>query len=411
MTHHRTRISKTMRILHILDHSLPIQSGYAFRSDAILREQAKLGFEIRAITGPKHDEGNEDREIVNGIEFQRAPAGTVLPKLPWGGYVDVIVQLRKRIRDAISDMNPDVIHAHSPCLNALAAFGLNVPVVYEMRSFWEDAAVSNGTTVEGSVRYRLSQFLETKVLRQADAVTTICEGLRGEIIKRGVGPANVTVVPNAVRPEEFESDAASAPDERFRYKKLLGFFGSFFAWEGLPLLIRAVANIVERRDDVHLILAGGGQQEESLVALVKQLGVSPHITFKGRVSHNEIASLYQQVDVMVYPRERMRLTELVTPLKPLEAMATGCLVVASNVGGHRELIRDGETGFLFEAGDLDALIATLERVLALSDRADRVRQRALKFIASERTWPAVAQRYATVYRGIEAKKLEASTES
>ncbi len=148
----------------------------------------------------------------------------------------------------------------------------------------------------------------------------------------------------------------------------MGFIGSFYAYEGLDLLLAALPQVTARIPDARVLLVGGGPQENELKALAAKLGIEDRVVFAGRVPHGEVQRYYGIVDVFAYPRKSMRLTELVTPLKPLEAMAQGRLLVASDVGGHRELIRDGETGVLFRAGDAASLADAIVRLLGQRDR-------------------------------------------
>ncbi|HEY7377258.1 MAG TPA: glycosyltransferase, partial [Steroidobacteraceae bacterium] len=136
-----------MRILHVFDHSLPERSGYSLRSAAILREQRRLGWETAQVTGPKHTLAAPARESIEGFDFYRtvSPA-SALARLPAVGQLDVVRRLRSRLKEIIRLEEPDVLHAHSPCLNGLAALGLGKPLLYELRSSWEDAAVSSGLT-------------------------------------------------------------------------------------------------------------------------------------------------------------------------------------------------------------------------------------------------------------------------
>ena len=397
-----------MRILHVLDHSLPVQSGYAFRSAAILREQRRLGWETLQVTGPKHGRGSALAEVVDGTDYQRTPdPGSAVGRLPVIDQLRVIQLLRRRLRGIIATANPDVLQAHSPCLNALAALGLGKPLVYEMRSSGEDAAVSTGTTTEGSLRYRASRWLETYVLRRADAVTTICEGLRTEVIRRGVPADRVTVIPNAVDVDTLRplTDDGAAVRERFGLggNFVLGFIGSFFAWEGLSLLIEALPKVLAARPDARILLVGGGVDEPALRAATQRLGLEGKVVFAGQVPHTEVATLYAAIDVLVYPRLPMRLTDMVTPLKPLEAMALGKLLVASDVGGHRELIVDGDTGVLFKAGDAAALSAALIGLMGSPDRARRIRERGPVFVRERRTWSQAVAGYEPVYRSLSAR--------
>jgi glycosyltransferase involved in cell wall biosynthesis len=148
---------------------------------------------------------------------------------------------------------------------------------------------------------------------------------------------------------------------------------------------------------VSVLLVGGGPQEANLKAMVAGRGLSDRVVFAGRVPHAEIARYYALIDVLAYPRRSMRLTEIVTPLKPLEAMAQGRIVIASDVGGHRELVRDGETGFLFRAGDAVALARAVAAVLGQRDEWPRIRGNARRFVETQRTWSGSVARYADVY--------------
>jgi PEP-CTERM/exosortase A-associated glycosyltransferase len=251
------------------------------------------------------------------------------------------------------------------------------------------------------VRYRLSRWLETVAVRSADHVITICEGLRGEIAGRGVPVERITVVPNAVDVDRFPLNPA--PDLKLRDtlglegKSVLGFAGSFYKYEGLDLLLDAVARLDAGERPIGLLLLGGGPQEGELRQRAVALGIADRVVFAGRVPHADVARYYGLIDVLVYPRRAMRLTDLVTPLKPLEAMAQGRIVVASDVGGHRELIRDRETGFLFPAGDVDALARTLADVLARRDAWPDVQLAGRRFVETERTWRASVAHYEPVY--------------
>jgi glycogen synthase len=390
----------SLRILHVLDHSLPLHSGYTFRTLAILREQRARGWRTLHLTTPKQGRCAIDVEDCDGWQFHRTPNA---------GSEGLLTQMRltaARLQQVVRAARPDVIHAHSPVLNALPSLWvgrrLGVPVVYEMRASWEDAAVDHGTTTEGSLRYRVSRALESFALRRADQVTTICEGLRRDIASRGIPDDRVTVIPNAVDVATFRFGAE--PDAQLRRSlglegaTVLGFAGSFYAYEGIALLIEAARRMVPRHPALRVLLVGGGPQEAELQAQVAQAGMADRVVFTGRVPQADVQRYYDLIDVLAYPRQSMRLTELVTPLKPLEAMAQGRMFVASDVGGHRELVRDGVTGFLFQAGDVAALEAALEAMLARREQWPQIRAQARRFVESERTWANSVARYDDVYR-------------
>jgi PEP-CTERM/exosortase A-associated glycosyltransferase len=407
-----------MRILHILDHSIPLHSGYTFRTLAILREQRALGWETYHLTSAKQGSFNGLEEEVDGWHFFRTPpSNDRLGKISVLGPLTVTHGLTQRLYKVAEQVRPDVLHAHSPVPNALAALRvgrkMHIPVVYEVRAFWEDAAVDHGTSRAWGIRYRFSRGLETYALREADAITTICDGLRRDILARRIPPDKVTVIPNAVDIESFS--AGKQPDEALKRQlglkgsRVLGFIGSFYAYEGLSLLLHAMLKILVTAADIRLLLVGGGPQEASLKDLVVRLGLQDRVVFTGRVPHADIQRYYDLIDILVYPRLKMRLTDLVTPLKPLEAMAQGRLIIASDVGGHRELIRDGETGVLFKAGDVDSLAAKVLELLSERERSTLLSVAARRFVHAERNWTASVARYIDVYTRLVSERGQFSS--
>jgi PEP-CTERM/exosortase A-associated glycosyltransferase len=398
-----------MKILHVLDHSIPLHSGYTFRTRAILRQQAALGWETVQVTSGKQGATASPVETIEGLRFHRTPPPTgPVARLPVLNQWRVVADLARRLDNAVAAERPDLLHAHSPALNGLAALRVGrrrgLPVVYECRAFWEDAAVDHGTSREGDLRYRLVRAMETRVFRRADAVTCICEGLRADIAARGIAPAKLTVIPNAVDAERFlldvPRDDVLAAELGLGDAPVLGFIGSFYAYEGLDLAVAATARLADRSEAQpapHLLLVGGGPQEPRLRELVETLGLGARVHFTGRVPHDAVHRYYSLVDILLYPRRSMRLTDLVTPLKPLEAMAQGKLVLASDVGGHRELIRDGVTGRLFAAGDVDALAAMVSTMLVQRGAWAAQRAAGRRFVEEERTWARSVARYRDVY--------------
>lgn len=396
----------TYRILHVLDHSVPLHSGYTFRTLAILREQRRRGWHTEQLTSSKHYGAVDDEEDVDGFHFFRT-------RTPTGGWRrwplldqwSVIHDTRRRLAQVVAQVRPDILHAHSPCLNGIAALSVGrhagLPVVYEMRAAWEDAAVDHGTTKEGSPRYQLSRALETWTLRRADAVTTICEGLRMDILGRGISPDVVTVIPNAVDPDEFR--VIDRPDSQLQGELglvgrfVLGFIGSFYGYEGLDTLLESLPKIAERQPDARVLLVGGGAEEAKLKIQADRLGIADKVIFTGRVPHADVARYYSLIDVLIYPRKSMKLTETVTPLKPLEAMAQGRLLAASDVGGHRELIADGRTGYFFAPESPDSLADTVRRIAADRTRWPAIKSAGRAFVQSERSWSTSVDRYESVY--------------
>jgi PEP-CTERM/exosortase A-associated glycosyltransferase len=405
-----------MRILHILDHSIPLQSGYVFRTLSILKQQRALGWQTFHLTTPKHTVPGGLSEVVDGWQFYRTPANkNPLTQLPVLSQFDLMSSTASRIGEVVAEVRPDIVHAHSPVLNCLPALWTRrkhrLPVVYEVRAFWEDAAISHGTHRAGDLRYHASRRLETYALRQADAVTTICEGLKQDIIARGIPETKVTVIPNAVDLDKFDApappDAALQASLGLKSATVLGFFGSFYHYEGLHLLIGAMPRLLAADPSIRLLLAGGGPEEDALKRQATELGLEREIRFLGRVKHTQMQSYYNLADLLVYPRLSIRLTELVTPLKPLEAMAQEKIVLASDVGGHRELIRDQSTGYLFKADSISALVEGVLSAVGRREEWPQMRARARRFVERERSWPQSVARYEQVYGGLRARPVAA----
>jgi glycogen synthase len=410
------------RILHVLDHSLPMHSGYTFRTRAILKAQQALGLEVRGITGLRHTDQPQDAaenpgfepgfEEVDGLRFHRTPGDAgALPGLREWREVGLLAGAIGRLAES---WRPDIIHAHSPALCGQAALRaarrLGVPLVYEIRAFWEDAAVGNGHGREGSARYRLTRQLENNVVAAADAVVTICEGLRGDLIARGTPPGKLSIMMNGVDLALFGNppprDAALADSLGIGNGPVIGFIGSFYDYEGLDDLIAAMPLLLLHQPDARLLLVGGGPMAGVLAAQAAASPAAHAIHLTGRVPHAEVERYYSLCDIMAYPRKASRLTELVTPLKPLEAMAEGKLVAASSVGGHRELITDGVTGTLFTPDDPAACAAALAGLLADRSRWDALREAGRRHVRTSHDWAHNAIRYLDIYQMQLARSLD-----
>ncbi len=391
------------RVLHVLDHSLPIHSGYSFRTRAIMTAQAASGIEVRGITGLRHSSDGPAAEVADALLFHRTPGVATGPVglREWRE----IARLAGQIEKIAADWRPDVLHAHSPALCGHAALkagrALGIPVVYEIRAFWEDAAVGNGTGRAGSVKYRLTRALEDRVVAEADAVFTICHGLRDDLVARGHAGGKIGLSPNGVDFALFGDppprDDALAATLALGPGPVIGFIGSFYDYEGLGDLIDALPTLRIRHPRASLLLVGGGPMDAALRAQAAASPVGGAIHFTGRVPHHEVERYYSLIDVLAYPRKASRLTELVTPLKPLEAMAQRTIVAASDVGGHRELIADRVTGSLFAPGDPAACADALADLIDARDEWPVMRERAMAHVRDKHDWSHNIRRYQDVY--------------
>ncbi|MGE5176182.1 MAG: TIGR04063 family PEP-CTERM/XrtA system glycosyltransferase, partial [Hyphomicrobiales bacterium] len=396
-----------MKVLHILDHSLPQMSGYAVRSETIARTEQALGLDVAVLTSPNQGPAPAPVETRYGIPHHRSPSffGERLPHRIFVREALFLASFARTIDRVVREESPDVLHAHSPSLVGLPALRVarrrGLPVVYEARSSWEDAGATRGSYAQGSPTYRLSRALETKLFRAVDAVVTLSAGLREDIVARGVAPDRVTVVPNGVDPDRFTPRPRSSELEAsldLRGKPVVGFVGSFHGYEGLPLLLEAFARLHAQDPSLRLLLVGGGEDDARLRETAAQRGLDDAIRFTGRVPHEQVLDYCSLIDVFVYPRLSLRVTELVTALKPLEAMAMERCVVASDVGGNRELVEDGATGLLFRAGDVDDLAATLRAALADPERRRTLGAAGRRRVIEERSWRALVARDVALYR-------------
>lgn len=405
-----------MKILHVLHHSMPRTDGYSVRSQHIVKFQSALGLQPAVVTSPLHaDHVDEDVEHRDGIPHYRTDASKAWfarPQLnkPLLRERLVVRQLQQRIETILEKNRFDLIHAHSPSLCGWPALQAarrhGIPVVYEVRAFWEDAAAEQGKFGDKSFRYKLSKWLETQIFRNADGVVAICQHLVDDIVSRGIDRSKVFHVPNGVDVDRFTPRTG---DDELRAKYALdgcttiGFIGSFFRFEGLTTLTKAMAIVARRRDHARLVMVGDGIEADSIRQLITELGLEDRVAFVGRVPHDEVLRYYSIMDVLVYPRNRHRLTELVTPLKPLEALAMEKAVVGSDVGGIVELLQlsgNGGMGMLFEAENVDDLADRLTALIDDTEMRGAIGRQGRTEVVRHRAWPVIAERYLEVYHQV-----------
>lgn len=420
--------TEPVRILHLIDHSPPRNSAYARRIMAILRQQRAMGWHTTQLTGPRQGLVESDRNRDGWHFFRTAPAAGTLAQVPLFGAAGVIA---RRLRKVVQLTRPDLLHAHSPAENALAALRvgrrLGLPVVFEMHAVFGQSdqiaphslPYSLHHSLRHAVRHALASAAERWCAGRADAVTTSSEGLRAQLEAGGVRRARVTVVPNAVDlrdyPPAARRDVRLARQLGLRDGPVLGFIGACHRYEGLDLLIDALPALLRLRPQLQLLLAGPGAQHDWLKARVQhhRLGDSvvlhdtaqalagahdAHDAHDAHNAHNTHGALHALADVLVFPRLPQRAAELVPAQRLLEAMARGCLVAASSVGGHRELVDHGRTGVLFEAGSAAALADAVNVVLATPARWPAMRGEARWFVEYQRTWEVSVGRYEPLYR-------------
>ena len=278
--------------------------------------------------------------------------------------------------------------------------------MYEVRTLWGESAVIEDGLQPNSWKHRLIWHFELGAMRRADLVVPIARGIREELIRRGVSPSKLEVVPNGVDCTRFipgRRDEARASAAGLSGSFVIGFIGSIRRLEGLSTLLEAYAICCSQRSKVGLVVVGDGPERKVLEAHAARLGLSG-VVFTGNVPHAHVSSWYSIMDVLVYPRIRAVINERVTPLKPLEAMALGKVCAGSDVGGLMELIRNDDTGVIFRSDDADDLATALMGLMDDPARMQRLRQAALRFVKKERDWSAIVPRYAELYEHLVRQK-------
>lgn len=391
-----------MRILHVLDVSTPTIAGYASRARAIVNGQKAMGLNPVVLTSVRHrNASGAEMDLIDDIRYYR----TLKPVASSHNPLAELFHLLLRIFEVARREKVDLIHPHSPILNGIPAWvtsrSLGLPCVYEIRALWEDAATERGSTSERSLRYRLTHAAETFLTRHVDAVTCICDGLLKDLQRRGLPFERLHVVPNGVDIERF---VPRSPDEALRArlglqgKTIIGYIGTFFGFEGVEDLVDALARLIKGgRDDLAGLIVGTGATYEACRKRAHRYGLENRILHPGHVPAHEVEAFYSIIDMLAYPRRSLRVTELVTPLKPLEGMAMEKAVIGSDVGGIRELVQDSVTGLIHRSGDVADLAAKIEALLDDPVFRRTLGRQARAWVARERDWKHIVLRYAPIY--------------
>jgi PEP-CTERM/exosortase A-associated glycosyltransferase len=397
-----------MTVVQIFDQTTPLVSGYSMRSLAITKALAGLRVPLLVFTSPIFSYENSEDEF-DGVPYVHGKlrAWPLITRLPFIKESLVIRSLTSTIRCHWHE-DTQLIDAHSSVLNGIAGYktarAYKVPLLYEIRAFWEDAAVDQGKTQEGSWRYNYTRHLETDIARKANRVTVICDGLKKDLMERGIPEDKITVIPNGVDIDRFQP--AAEPDQelvtKYRLKghRVIGFIGTFFRFEGLDLLIKAARAIATRDRNVRFLLVGGGEMAVELQDRVREYGLTDVVLFSGRVPHEDVTRYYSLIDILVYPRISRRITELVTPLKPLEAMALKKIIIGSNVGGIKELVHNDVNGILFEKGNVLDLTDKCEFALRHLDDLQVMASNARQYVEKERTWSEIVKIYLPLFKDL-----------
>lgn len=390
------------RVLYCV-HATPIfhSNGYAVRTRGVAEGLVANGRHVRVVGRPGYPwdvRGAAQRERVRqfeesgGVEYVHLPA-VDLDEVPKGAYIQTAADAL--VREAL-EFRPSVIQAASNSQNALialiAARRLGLPFVYEVRGLWEITQAATQLGWDGSERYQLDVGLESAVLREADAIAVITRQLGDEVVNRGANADHISIVPNSVDIDDFHpllKDNTYEPVPGVAGVPLIGFAGSLVAYEGLDLLIDAVGKLNAQGTPCHLVIAGSGAHESALKAHVRDSQLDNVVHFLGRIRHDNVRRLLASLDVIVCPRSSNRVTEMVSPIKPLEAFAAGRVVLMSDVAPQHDLASGGTIAPLFTADNTDSLSEVLNGLLHDPDLRRDYERRARLWVGDHRTWHAV----------------------
>ncbi|WP_307080102.1 glycosyltransferase [Arthrobacter pascens] len=376
-------------------------NGYSTRTAGIVAGLKADGEDVLVVARPGYPwDSKVDVEIgaaerfeleVSGVPhiFNPGPTWTV-DRLDYYLAEAVDVYVREAQRNRVS-----LIHAASNYVTALpalmAARRLGIPFVYEVRGLWEITDLSTKPGWGETDRYKLALRLETLVAKEADAVLAITSQVRDELIERGVAAEIISLVPNSVDTDAF---TPMPPFHPLRGKLglsedsvVVGYAGSLVAYEGLADLLSAMKIVVDGGTDVRLVVVGDGKQLVELKRQSVELGIKDRVTFTGRVPAAEVPEYVSLFDIMPCPRRRLPVTEMVSPLKPLEAMASAKALVLSDLGPLRDLAGPNrERALLCEPGNAESLAAAITALACDPERRVTMGRRARLWTINERTW-------------------------
>lgn len=396
-----------MKILHVFYSTLPSALGGDIRSRDLIEAQSDAGLDVLAVSSPFQppSEAGVKLEYLRGIPCYRTfneKSALLISDRDQG----LIVKIRKFMKiftfsAAVTNLarreKPDVIHAHSTFFCAFASWvaakSLGVPMIYEVRSLWEERSIFVAPSLTTRVIGRTVRVIETVAMRLADHLIVISEGLKLDLAKRGIPEDRIALIGNGANLNRVTSNFATAI-EKAPSEWIFAYVGNIGELEGLDLLVEAISVLRARGWTNQVYLYGDGPALEELKLQAKGL---EGIVFHGSFEPDAAPAIYSGVDVVVNPRRRSNLTDTVTPLKPLEAMAWRKPVITSSVGGMLELVSHGETGFVFEADSLDCLVEALEDVKRNLEILPTIIERARTFVANERSWHANALKYKALY--------------
>jgi glycosyltransferase involved in cell wall biosynthesis len=405
-------VPERSRVLYLVDSSLPWASGgYARRTQGLLTALRRAGLDAGAVTRygyPQDEDEVTAREVVDGVPYHRLTEDGGRP-IPVNSLVTYVERYAQRLKTLARAERPAILHAVSDHRNGLAAAlvgaQLGIPTVYEVRDLAELTRGSREPGYADTGHHRAMARMEAEAAAAADHVFVATAALRDEMVRRGLPPEHLTVLPHGVdvaRVTPRPRDEELAAELGLAGRTVLGHVGPPTGHDGLGLLLEAVARLRRDTGDLAVLLLGSGTAHAELVGRVERLGLADVVTVTGAIPETELDRYHSLLDVAVFPQLPVPVGELVAPPEVVEAMARGTAVVVSDVAALTEVVTDGLTGLVHAKGDAGALTDVLRR--AIGDPALRrdLAEAATKWVRAERDWAVLAARVDAVYRSLTA---------
>jgi glycosyltransferase involved in cell wall biosynthesis len=395
-------------VVMVVANSLPRrQSGYSIRTQSVATALVEAGLDVVVASRRQEElyEGGQPLESweVGEVRYRSTSTSREIRERP-----DHNVTLNAAgIAAIVEEHGASVLHPATPWLGLSASLAVaqqyRIPLVYEVRGFREETWTTRAPALAGvSAHYDVEAHTETELMRAADAVVTLSEGMRDRLVERGIAAERITIVPNAVDVERFvpiPRDDALARQLHLGDGPVIGYISTLAPFEGIETLIEATAELRRRGRGVHCLVVGDGIERERLLEVRRRTGMDDgSVVFTGRVAYADINAYYSLLDVFVVPRRAVGTSQLVTPLKPYEAMAMERAVVVSRVEALADMIIEGETGLSFRPEDPTDLADVLEPLLFDTERREALGRTAGAWVREHRTWRGNAERYLELYR-------------
>jgi glycosyltransferase involved in cell wall biosynthesis len=403
-----------MKVVHVLYQSLPHISGSTIRSRDIIESQAKVDIEPVVVTSPfqKPFQPSVHKEVYHNIPYYRtfnneglmvnegiSKFSTKIKKISY------IFSFTRKLYKICKAEKPDVIHAHATFFTAfsskICSYLLKIPMVYEVRSLWDERQKQLATGTFQLLQLKVIRKCENAAINSADLVVTINDKLKKNLQSRVKGNREIFVIKNAASiPDnitEMKTDGYDHDKKQADY--IFGYIGSVTIIEGLVFLTDVFSKI--NIPGIKLFIYGDGPETKQLQKLIEENAIT-NVVLRGMFSPEHVQDIYNEVDCIINPRTKNMLSETVTPLKPLEALAFKKLFIGSDVGGIKDLISHGKTGLLFKADDKESLLQLIQYVLLNrnSPEFSRIIEAGFAMVKKSYSWEANAIKYYELYQSL-----------